>query len=147
MRVSRPDREARSFRPASSERTHHQCMKSIVLAALVATPAVLFATPAPGSVGLGETARVGRYRVTPLMVLEDSRCPMNARCVWAGRLVLRVAIRDGRQRLRRDLTLGQAGAPGILLDGVTPDRVAGSGTKVLRYRFSFSQAARAASGS
>lgn len=45
--------------------------------------------------GLGETADLGGgLRVRPLEVLEDSRCPQNARCVWAGRLRLRVAV-DG----------------------------------------------------
>jgi hypothetical protein len=49
----------------------------------------------PGVVaaGLNETADLGNgLRVRPLEVLEDSRCPQNARCVWAGRLRLRVAI-------------------------------------------------------
>lgn len=51
----------------------------------------------PGIVaaGLNQTADLGgSLRVRPLEVLEDSRCPQNARCVWAGRLRLRVAI-DG----------------------------------------------------
>lgn len=43
--------------------------------------------------GIGETADLGNgLRVRPLEVLEDSRCPQNARCVWAGRLRLRVAV-------------------------------------------------------
>lgn len=43
--------------------------------------------------GLGETADLGGgLRIRPIEVLEDSRCPQNARCVWAGRLRLRVAI-------------------------------------------------------
>ncbi len=45
--------------------------------------------------GINETADLGNgLRVRPLEVLEDSRCPQNARCVWAGRLRLRVNI-DG----------------------------------------------------
>jgi hypothetical protein len=45
--------------------------------------------------GIGETADLGGgLRVRPLEVLEDSRCPQNARCIWAGRLRLRVAV-DG----------------------------------------------------
>jgi len=55
------------------------------------------ALAAPGVVvaGLGETADLGGgLRVRPLEVLEDSRCPQNARCVWAGRLRLRVNV-DG----------------------------------------------------
>lgn len=44
---------------------------------------------------INQTADLGNgLRVRPLEVLEDSRCPQNARCVWAGRVRLRVAI-DG----------------------------------------------------
>jgi hypothetical protein len=49
----------------------------------------------PGVVaaGLNETADLGDgLRVRPLEVLEDSRCPQNARCIWAGRLRLRVNV-------------------------------------------------------
>jgi hypothetical protein len=43
--------------------------------------------------GLNQTADLGGgLRVRPLEVLEDSRCPQNARCVWAGRLRLRVNV-------------------------------------------------------
>lgn len=45
--------------------------------------------------GINETADLGNgLRIRPLEVLEDSRCPQNARCVWAGRLRLRVNV-DG----------------------------------------------------
>jgi hypothetical protein len=49
----------------------------------------------PGVVAarIGETADLGGgLHVRPLEVLEDSRCPQNARCVWAGRLRLRVQV-------------------------------------------------------
>jgi hypothetical protein len=35
---------------------------------------------------------VGGPKVTVLSVLEDSRCPMEARCVWAGRVKLKVRV-------------------------------------------------------
>ena len=45
--------------------------------------------------GIGQTADLGDgLRVRPLEVVEDSRCPQNARCVWAGRLRVRVNV-DG----------------------------------------------------
>lgn len=56
---------------------------------------------APGVVAaaIGQTADLGGgLRVTPLQVLEDSRCPQNARCVWAGRLRLRVAVEGVGER-------------------------------------------------
>lgn len=55
------------------------------------------ALAAPGVVAarIGQTADLGRgLRVRPVDVIEDSRCPHNARCVWAGRLRLRVDV-DG----------------------------------------------------
>ena len=42
--------------------------------------------------------------VRPLEVLEDSRCPQNARCVWAGRLRLRVSVEGVGER---EITLGE----------------------------------------
>lgn len=91
-------------------------MRALIVAALVlgacASPAGGGATPLPQhiqvdldqraealradgvvAVGLNQTADLGGgLRVRPLEVLEDSRCPQNARCVWAGRLRLRVNV-------------------------------------------------------
>lgn len=55
---------------------------------------------------IGEAANLGDgLRVRPLEVLEDSRCPQNARCVWAGRLRLRVAVEGVGER---EITLDEA---------------------------------------
>ncbi|MEW9855484.1 hypothetical protein [Novosphingobium sp. M1R2S20] len=56
---------------------------------------------------IGETVLVNGPRVTPLSVLEDSRCPMNARCVWAGRVRLKVRIDLGSGSQDRELTQGE----------------------------------------
>jgi hypothetical protein len=56
---------------------------------------------APGVVaaGIGEWADLGEgLRVRPLEVVEDSRCPQNARCVWAGRLRVRVNVEGVGER-------------------------------------------------
>lgn len=45
---------------------------------------------------LGQRVTVGGPRVTPLKVLEDSRCPVNVQCVWAGQVRLSVRIATGR---------------------------------------------------
>jgi len=66
------------------------------------------ALAAPGvvAVRLNETANLGEgLRVRPLEVLEDSRCPQNARCVWAGRLRVRVAVEGAGER---EVILGEA---------------------------------------
>ncbi len=55
----------------------------------------------PGVVAarIGQTADLGGgIRVRPLEVVEDSRCPQNARCIWAGRLRVRVAVEGVGER-------------------------------------------------
>jgi hypothetical protein len=54
---------------------------------------------------INESANLGDGLVVrPLAVVEDSRCPQNARCVWAGRLRLNVAIEGVGER---EITLGE----------------------------------------
>jgi hypothetical protein len=93
---------------------------------------------------IGETVAVGGPKVTPLAVLEDSRCPMNARCVWAGQVRVRVRIHLGSGAVLRELTQGQplAVADGTMeLVEVQPDRLAGADARTIAptdYRFAFS---------
>lgn len=91
---------------------------------------------------LGQTVAVDGPKVTPLAVLEDSRCPMNARCVWAGQVRLKVRVHLGAGDQIRELTSGK---PVQVADGtlelveVLPDRVAGEGQALnpKDYRFGF----------
>jgi hypothetical protein len=58
------------------------------------------------AVGVGETANLGGgLRVRPLEIAEDSRCPQNARCVWAGRLRVRVSVEGAGEH---EAILGEA---------------------------------------
>ncbi len=93
--------------------------------------------------GLDERVYVDGPWVTPLAVLEDSRCPMNARCVWAGRIRLSVRIELGSRSETREIA---SDAPIQVADGqlalveVQPDRMAGDrpGTpKPYRFGFTF----------
>ncbi|MBI1403730.1 MAG: hypothetical protein GC147_11010 [Porphyrobacter sp.] len=62
----------------------------------------------PGSaVALLQPVAVGKVVVTPREVVEDSRCPVNARCTWAGRLVVKTRIDGAGWRDTADLTLGE----------------------------------------
>lgn len=67
------------------------------------------ATPATegSAVGLSQPVRVGDLTVTPVKVVEDSRCPINARCIWAGRLVVETRIDGAGWRDTADITLGE----------------------------------------
>lgn len=89
---------------------------------------------------LGESVTVDGPRVTPLQVLEDSRCPMNARCVWAGQVRLKVRIDSGTGGVV-ELTTGK---PAMVADGtlelveVRPEKMAGAGNGAVKpadYRF------------
>ena len=74
---------------------------------------------------LGQTVNVGGPRVTPLVVLEDSRCPMEARCIWAGRVRLSVRVTTGAgssvREVASDKPLQVAGGQ-LILQGVMPPR-------------------------
>lgn len=106
------------------------------------------ATPDRGApltyAALRQTVTVDGPRVTPLEVLEDSRCPMNARCVWAGQVRLRARVDAGRGGGTFELTSGK---PVQVADGtlelveIRPDKIAGgpNGGMVApsAYRFGF----------
>ena len=104
------------------------------------------ATLAPASPGptaaLGQRAEVDGVRIRPLAIVEDSRCPMNARCVWAGRLIVQVEIEfnGGSEEFRGNLTLGEPLALGretVTLVGAAPEKLAGAQTPARAYRFTF----------
>lgn len=93
-----------------------------------------------GPAALGQATYADGPVVTPLRVIEDSRCPMNARCVWAGRVVLRARIATGAGAVERDLILGTPVpvADGTLaLTSVMPDRRTDLTIGPRDYRFTF----------
>lgn len=93
-----------------------------------------------GPAALGQTTYVSGPTVTPLQVIEDSRCPENARCVWGGRVVLKVRVTGGSGATERNLILGE---PSPFLDGrltlnsVTPEKNTGRTLNPRDYRFGF----------
>lgn len=97
--------------------------------------------PIEGPVGLGQTAFVDGPHVRPDQVIEDSRCPIDVRCVWAGRLIVRATVTGGAWSKVLDLELGkpvQVADGALTLTGATPDRTVGKGKgKPQPYRFSF----------
>lgn len=109
---------------------------ALSLTACASAPAAVPEGPAR----LGQAVRIGGPIVRPLSVIEDSRCPANARCIWAGRVVVRAEVRGGDWRRTVDLTLGDAGvtvADGRLrLVSVTPERL-GKPIPRTAYHFTF----------
>jgi hypothetical protein len=84
--------------------------------------------------------RVGGLIATPLKVVEDSRCPMNARCVWAGRLIVETRIDGTGWRETANLTLGQIYATHgqmLALAAVTPEKTTDHQMEPREYRFNY----------
>ncbi|MEO6654770.1 MAG: hypothetical protein ABIO36_01670 [Pyrinomonadaceae bacterium] len=47
-------------------------------------------------VGQQKTADRGKIKIKLISVIEDSRCPINARCIWAGNAKIKISISKGR---------------------------------------------------
>jgi hypothetical protein len=117
-------------------------MKALTPLAAVALAACATVPPASAkpTAALGQVAYVNGLKVRPLQVVEDSRCPVNVQCVWAGRLIVQSEISGGSWRQTRDLELGR---PQNIADGaltlvrVSPEKVAGVATDPRAYRFTF----------
>ena len=56
---------------------------------------------------IGETVVLGGSRVTPLVLIEDSRCPQGVQCVWAGRVRISATISTPSAKFNRELTFGE----------------------------------------
>ena len=120
-------------------------LSALALPAILALSACAATRGAPlpdgSNVALGQKAYVDGPIVQPIAVLEDSRCPMNARCVWAGRVrVKMVWIRGNGEKQPFEVTLGESTplADGsITLESVRPDKMTNVKLKPADYRFSF----------
>ena len=106
-------------------------VKTILLACF-ALGACVAATPAPGVPGcyegpciaIGESQQFGIMRVTPEEVLADSRCPIEADCVWAGELKVKTRLDIGHETIWVDITAWEPftiNGGTLLLAEVAPD--------------------------
>ena len=98
--------------------------------------------PFEGPVRLGQIASVNGPRVRADQVIEDSRCPIDAHCIWAGRLIVRVTVMGGGWSKQLDLTSGVpvnvADGSLTLVEATPPRRSADRTDKIRPYRFTFS---------
>ena len=47
-------------------------------------------------IGQTKTADHGKIKIKFISVLDDSRCPMNARCIWAGNAKIKIEVSKRR---------------------------------------------------
>ncbi len=119
-----------------------QTITTILSALAVTGCATASARPAahhPQVAALGSTIVAGAMRITPIAVIEDSRCPAKTQCIWAGRVVVRVTISSLTAKLTREMTIGQPvsiGGKDVTLVAVSPGKTT-TPTKPAAYRFTF----------
>ncbi len=80
---------------------------------------------APGTIvaQLDETVRLGNVEVRPLEILEDSRCPLDVTCVWAGRIRVRVAVTGvGEPVMQLNHPVPLPGGGALVMTAVAPAR-------------------------
>ena len=53
---------------------------------------------------VGDTKDVAGFSITLNKISEDSRCPFDVQCVWAGRFTTSVTIRSGEKMMTMDLS-------------------------------------------
>lgn len=92
-----------------------------------------------GFARIGQTTLVGSTKVRADSLIEDSRCPMNARCIWAGRVIVEATVIRGGTFETKRFTLGEP-VDGLMLDTVEPGRMTSKPVKASNYRFHFSLA-------
>lgn len=84
-------------------------MPAILMLAGCATPSAPAADGEPplAFARVGERVYVDGPEITPVDLLEDSRCPALAQCVWAGRVRIAARIHLSSGDTMREMTLGE----------------------------------------
>ena len=108
---------------------------SLALASCATAPATDFANGPTAS--LNEVANLDGLTVRPLAVIEDSRCPAEVQCIWAGRVRIRAEVSGGGLH---ELTLGEplavSGGTLTLVD-VRPSKRTPEAVAPRSYQFTF----------
>lgn len=92
------------------------------------------------AVAIGEPVAAGELVLTPMAMIEDSRCQQGTQCVWAGRVVVKTRIDGAGWRETVDLVAGQdqmVRGMLVVLYEVSPVRGRDAGIPETNYRFKF----------
>lgn len=95
------------------------------------------------TVRIGETGKSSagsKVEITPMGVLEDSRCPTDVQCIQAGTVRLRANVLVASATSTVDFKLGEAvrvGGETITLSSVLPEKNTKKPTTYADYKFTF----------
>lgn len=83
-------------------------MKRLLLTLALLAAVLAACTPAgDNTLKPGQTLTSGGLSVTFIEVLEDSRCPADAMCIWQGNVKVRIEVAAGTEVQQYVLTLGE----------------------------------------
>lgn len=119
---------------------HFTLLCALGLFACATEPTSQAATTGTPTAGFGQVANVGPLKVRPLGLVEDSRCPIDVQCVWAGRLTIKAEIDGGAGVELAPLTLDEPldlGGISVTLISAEPGNIDGKDIKRSDYRFTF----------
>ena len=117
-------------------------MKALVPLVSLALAACATVPPAQSgpTAGLGQIAAGNGLKIRPIEVIEDSRCPAEVNCVWAGRLKVRARMNGPGWTQIRDFELGVPQAVDqyrVTLIAAEPQKQAGAEIDPRTYRITF----------
>jgi hypothetical protein len=90
--------------------------------------------------GPSQAVTIEGVTITPIEVVEDSRCPEGVQCIWAGRLLLRANISKPSGNFTETLELGKpvsTGAEEVTLVSASPNPKQGENIPFEKYGFEF----------
>lgn len=97
------------------------------------------------TLALGQEAMFKDIRITPLSIIEDSRCPTNVQCIQAGTVRVRTQIVSGLGTSTEVIELGKSittEAETVTLESVTPAKITTREISSSDYRLTFLVAKR-----
>lgn len=97
------------------------------------------------STGFAQAVTAGPITITPMTLIEDSRCPVSVQCIQAGTVRIKAMVKSASGTSEMTLALGTPStteAETITLIGVYPGKSAGKTVPNSAYQFTFHVASR-----
>jgi hypothetical protein len=117
-------------------------MKKLIIAAgvLIIAAFAIENIMSKDTVGPSQAVTIEGVTITPLEVVEDSRCAEGVQCIWAGRLLLLANISKPSGKFNQTLELGKPvsiGTEEVTLVSASPDPKQGETIPFEKYGFEF----------
>lgn len=112
-----------------------------VVVETIPEPVIIRPTNGTVTLGAGEKGQVGDLSIVWNGPVQDSRCPKNVQCIWAGQAVANVALADKTNSETVSMILGKAPqlfyGHQISITSVTPYPAAPGEIAIKNYRITF----------